>query len=165
MSEQEFQMPKPGEPHAKLNPFEGTFTADVKIFMGPGETQNSTGKITNSWHVDGLYLHQDYQGDAVDGPYPSFAGRGYWGYNPSKNTYEGFWIDNASSMMQMESGNVDESGMIWEMHSSDTHPTTGKEFTKRTVITLVNNDSHTHESFMNMGEGEFKTMEITYSRC
>ena len=33
----QFKMPEPGPEHELLKPFEGTFAADVKIWMGPGE--------------------------------------------------------------------------------------------------------------------------------
>ena len=54
---------------------------EVKIRMGPGEPSITTGVMTNSMDLGGRFLRQSYQGDAVEGPFPSFAGRGYWGYN------------------------------------------------------------------------------------
>ena len=43
-------------------------------------------------------------------PFPDFEGRGFWGYNKNPRQYEGFWIDTASTIMQTEFGEVDESG-------------------------------------------------------
>ena len=155
----------PAEHHEKLKPFEGTFKAEVKLWMGPGDPMVSTGTMVNSWQLGGRYLHQDYAGDAVEGPYPSFCGKGYWGFNTTANHYEGFWIDNASTMMQMETGSVDDSGRVWTMNSTFTHPQTGQDMGKKTIITLVDNDHHTMESFFSTPDGnEMKTMEIRYQR-
>ncbi len=77
--ESTFQLPSPGPEHELLKPFAGSFRATVKMWMGPGEPNVSTGQMKNSFQLNGLYLHQDYVGDADDGPFPSFAGKGYWG--------------------------------------------------------------------------------------
>lgn len=160
----EFQLPVPGAQHELMKPFEGTFKAAVKIWMGPGEPHLNTGTMNNRWILNGLYLEQDYRGDAVDGPFPNFEGHGFWGYNFAKECYEGFWIDTVSSQMQLESGTVDESGKIWTMTSEFQCPGAGT-MKKRSVITLVDQDHHKIESFISGDDGnEFKNMEIEYSR-
>ena len=133
--------------------------------MGPGDPMVSTGTMTNSFKLDGLYLYQDYVGDKVDGPFPSFKGQGYWGFNTSKGEYEGFWIDNASTMMQMEAGAVDADGKVWEMHSEFLHPGSGESMKKKTIITLIDGDHHKMETFfVSDGQPDFKNMEINYTR-
>lgn len=122
--------------------------------------------MENSWQVDGLYLHQDYTGDAPGGGYPAFLGRGYWGYNFSSGNYEGFWIDNASSMMQTEAGQVDAQGKNWTMLSEFINPRDGKTVGRRSVIKILDANRHTMESYMTGPDGnEFKTMEIEYVRA
>lgn len=160
----ENQMPQPGAQHELLRPFEGTFRAVVKIHMGPGEPIVSAGTMVNRFVLGGLYLAQEYQGDDAEGPFPAFEGRGFWGFNFGSNLYEGFWIDNASSIMQREDGQVDESGKLWEMHSEIVHPQAGK-MKKRSLIRLLDDDHHEMESFMTPEGGtEMKTMEISYTR-
>lgn len=161
-----FEMPCAGKEHALLKPFEGKFRAKVQIYMGGPEPQISTGTMVNSFQVDGLYLHQDYQGDAPPKPYPAFVGRGYWGYNFGTKKYEGFWIDNASSMMQNEAGTVDSSGKVWTMTSEFTNPNDGSTIRKKTEIKLQDADQHTMESFMTAADGnEYRTMIIEYKRA
>lgn len=160
-----FQMPSPGPEHELLKPFEGTFQAEVKMWMGPGEPAVSTGTMVNSWKLGGMYLHQDYVGDATDGPFPSFAGQGFWGFNSNSKMYEGFWIDNASSMMQNESGSVDQSGKVWTMTSKMPCAQTGQLMTKKSVITLLDNDNNKLEMYFTGDDGnESKAMEINYRR-
>lgn len=159
-------MPQPGPEHARLKPFEGEFRAQVKIFMGPGDPEVSQGLMTNTFQLGGLYLHQDYVGDEVEGsPYPSFCGQGYWGFNSISQKYEGFWIDNASPMMQMETGTVDEAGTVWTMESETQMPD-GQTLRRRSVITIVDNDRHRNEMYFVQADGsEVKSMEIDFERA
>ena len=161
-----FEMPRAGKEHKLLEPFAGKFRAEVSIHMGPGEPQKSTGTMVNTFQLDNLYLHQEYQGDPAPPPYPAFLGRGYWGYNFSSKLYEGFWIDNASSMIQTETGTVDSADKVWTMTSEFQNPRDGKTIKKRSVISLVDHDHHSMESYMTGADGrEFKTMEIQYVRA
>ncbi len=154
----------PTDHHQRLEPFAGKFTAKVTLWMGPGDPMVSTGTMTNSFDLNGQFLHQNYVGDAVDGPFPNFQGRGYWGYNTASNEYEGFWIDTASTIMMTEAGSIDDSGKIWTMNGTFTSPQDGSEIKKRSVIKLIDNDNHMMEQFIETADGEFKTMEITYNR-
>lgn len=157
------KMAEPTEAHRKLAPFAGTFRAEVRIWMGPGEPNVSTGKMVSSWDLGGRFLKQEYKGDPNEGPFPDFEGRGYWGYNKSTERYEGFWIDNASTMMQNEVGGLDESGRVWTMVGEVTGPQ-GKA-TKRSVITLDDDDHHRMEMYFDSPDGESKGMEIRYERA
>jgi len=154
------------EHHAALAPFEGTFRATVKLWMGPGEPHVSTGTMVNEWDLGGRFLKQTYTGDASDGPFPNFEGRGFWGYNTVTNKYEGLWIDNASTMMQTETGDHDPAAGRWTMTGEMPNPETGAMMTKRTVITLTSDDEHLMEMFFSGPDGaEFKAMEIAYTRA
>ncbi len=153
--------------HELLNPFEGTFSTVVKLWMGPGEPMTSTGTMVNDWVLGGRYLRQTFIGDPieVEGSFGAFEGIGFWGYSGTSGEYQGYWIDNASTWMQMETGSVDDSGKVWVMHSSFPNPADGKPMDKRTVITLQDNDRHLMESFFTVQGGEeVKSMEISYTR-
>lgn len=159
-------MPVPGVEHQRIRPFEGTFRATVKIWMGPGDPIVQHGTMRNSMQVGGLYLEQDYKGDRSPGPFPAFEGRGFWGYNTSAGEYEGFWIDNASTMMQLEKGQVDESGKVWTMRSAFRHPQSGQMIQKRSVIRLLDDNRNDMTTWMTGPDGnEFRTMEILFERA
>ncbi len=151
--------------HDKLKPFEGKFRSEVKMWMGPGEPMISTGTMVSEFDLGGRFLRQTYTGDPNEGPFPSFEGRGYWGYNNVSKRFEGFWIDNASTMMQTETGEVDDSGKTWTMVGEMPNPKTGKTMSKRSVITVEDDDHHTMEMYFDSGEGEVKAMEINYERA
>ncbi len=150
--------------HEKLRPLEGTFRAEVRIWMGPGDPMTSTGTMVNEFDLGGRFLRQTYTGDPSDGPFPSFEGRGYFGYNNVSKVFEGFWIDNASTLMQIETGKVDASGKVWTMTGEMPNPQTGGRMTKRSLTTVEDEDHHSMEMFFDTGEGEVKSMEILYER-
>ena len=163
----EFQLPKPGPAHELLKPFEGTFKAVVELWFGPDNSHVTTGLMTSTFQLGGLWLFQDYKGDAQDGPFPDFAGKGYWGWNFAAKKYEGFWIDSTSPGMQTESGNVDESGKLWTMtcEQTHTHPETGAQLSKRSEIRVKDENHNSLTAFFTDADGnDFKNMHIEYTR-
>jgi hypothetical protein len=160
------EMAAPTADHERLSPFVGTFEAEVKIWMGPGDASVMTGTMNNTWSLGGRFVRQEYKGDSVPGPnpFPDFAGHGYWGFNKNTSQYEGFWIDTASTIMQHEKGSVDESGKVWTMTGEMVGPD-GEATQKRSVITLVDDDHHHIEMFFTKGDQESKGMEIQYTRA
>ncbi len=152
--------------HEKLKLLEGTFKAEVKMWMGPGDPMVSTGTMVNTLDLGGRYLAHDYKGDPNEGPFPAFEGKGFFGYNTIDNRFEGLWIDNASTFMMTDQGQVDPSGKKWEMLGNMTDPGSGKPMRKRSVVTIHDDDSHTMEMFFQSGDGpEVKNMEINYTRA
>lgn len=125
----------------------------------------STGTMTNTFDLGGRFLRHDYKGDPNEGPFPSFEGRGFWGYNDVSKKYEGVWVDNASNMMQVDTGSVDETGKVWTMEGQMSCPQTGKAMIKRSFITLIDNDKHRMEMFFIRDGQEMKGMEINYERA
>lgn len=155
----------PGPEHEWLGPFVGTFRAEVKMWMGPGEPSVMAGTMVNSMDLGGRFLRQDYKGDPNEGPFPEFEGRGFWGYNTVSKRWEGVWVDNASTMMQVESGELDDSGKVWTMTGEMTDPESGGTLIKRSVITLEDDDHHRMEMFFSRDGQESRAMEIRYTRA
>ncbi len=152
--------------HEKLKPFVGTFKAEVKMWMGPGDPMISTGTMVNSMELGDRYVSHDYVGDPNPGPFPEFKGKGFFGYNTIDKRFEGLWIDNASTMMMTEQGQVDATGKVWEMVGQMTDPGSGQPMRKRSVTTVHDDNSHTMEMFFQVGDGpEMKNMEINYKRA
>ncbi len=155
----------PVDQHKLFEQFVGTWKAEVKMWMGPGEPMVSTGTMVNSLDLGGRYLKQDYKGDADDGPFPNFEGRGFFGYNDASAQFEGLWIDNASNQMGTEKGDYDPKTRTWNMHGSMSMGP-GKVCKKRSVITIKDDNSHSMEMYFDMpGMGESKGMHIDYVRA
>ncbi|MHC5002564.1 MAG: DUF1579 domain-containing protein [Planctomycetota bacterium] len=151
--------------HKPLAQFVGTWSAEVKLWMGPGDPHVATGVMVNTLIFGDRFLREDYKGDPMEGPVPDFEGCGFFGYNTTTRKYEGFWIDTASTTMQTETGDVDSSGKVWTMVGEMLNPQTGQPMKKRTVITVKDNDHHSMETWFAGPDGsEFKGMEINYTR-
>ena len=136
-------------------------SAETTMWMGPGEPQKGTGVMKNSWTLGDRFLHHDYH--ATEGPFPGFAGSGYWGYNRTTQEYEGVWLDTASTALQVERGTKD--GNVWTMTGAMKCPATGADVQKKSVVTLQSKDHHTLEMFFVGPDGnEMKAMEIQYRR-
>jgi len=158
------EMGRPGPEHERLAPFVGTFRARVRLWTRPDEPLQSTGTMVNTWDLGGLFVRQEYTGDPGEGPFPAFEGRGFWGYNKVTRRYEGVWLDNASTLIQAESGTVDETGKVWTMSCELPNPQTGAPMTKRSILTLDSDERHTMVVHFDTGGGSFKAIEIDYTR-
>ena len=55
------------EAHKNFEVFVGTFKAEVKMWMGPGEPMVSTGVMVNTLDLGGRFLRQEYKGDDAGG--------------------------------------------------------------------------------------------------
>ena len=150
----------PGEGHERLNQFEGTWRAVVKLWMAPGaEPMENAGTMTNSWQLDKRFLKQAYKQD--DG---QFEGTGYWGFNNHTGEYEGLWIDTMSTGMMNETGSCDAAGKVWTMTGEADVP--GGKKAKKSVITVADENHHTMEMYFGGPDGgEFKVMEIQNTRA
>lgn len=145
--------------HEHLAPFIGTWDAEVKMWMGPGEPQVSSGVMSNTWILGGRFVEQKYQGHTY-----GFEGRGLFGYNKSAGKFEGLWVDNCSTMMQTDTGEYDAGTKTFTMISRMSCGEMG-EMTKRSIITVHSPDKHTMEMYFAPKDGpEGKCMEITYTR-
>ncbi len=143
----------PTEFHQPFSRFVGTFAAEVKLWFGPGNPQVMTGTMTNSLQLNNQFLHQEYEGDQVEGSFPRFRGRGYLGYNTGSAKYEGFWVDTASTIMMQETGEVDETGRVWTMRGQFNNPQNGELMQKKSIITIIDEDHHRAEQFMQTPTG------------
>lgn len=151
-----------GPQHASIARFAGTWRAEVKIWMQPGQPpMTSSGTMVNAMAVGGLFLQQEYQRDGGD-----FEGKGFWGYNTVDELYEGFWIDSMATFFQLERGRHDPQSDTYTMDGSMTDPASRKTITKKSLIRWLGPDAHSMEMFFRTPDGrEFRALEIQYRRA
>jgi hypothetical protein len=155
----------PGAEHALLHRVAGRWRSEVRLWMGPGEPHVSTGTMVNTMVLGGRFLRHDYTGDPSPGPFPAFAGEGFWGYNDVRQRWEGVWVDNASNQMMVDTGSYDPAARVWTMEGDALHPGMG-EARRRSVITLVSDREHTMEMlFKSPGHDWQRGMVIRYTRA
>ena len=153
----------PGDEHARLDQFVGTWQCRGRFWMEPGaDCIASDGTMVNAWTLDGRYLQQSYTADFMGSP---FQGTGYWGFNKVTGKYQGLWMDTMSTWFCLDEGNYDASRQEWIMVGDWDCPQTGGKVHKRSVIRVINEDSHVMETYMPTPDGkEFLSMELTYTR-
>jgi len=153
----------PGAGHKKLDPWVGSWTSKMTMWMDPTKDPvKSEGSSELKWVLGGRYLQQTYDGQFMGGP---FQGTGYTGYDNYKKKYVATWMDTAGTTILYMSGTFDKAGKVLTMTGKMDDFTTGKVTTMRTVTTMPSNDEMRWEMFAPGPDGkEAKMMEIVYTR-
>ena len=151
----------PGDAHKSLDPFVGTWTTKVTMWMAPGAPPMvMEGTSEARWVMGGRYVEERFKSSFMGMP---FEGLGYTGYDNIKQRYWSTWMDNMSTGMMMSTGTND--GKTFSFSGTMPDPMTGKDNPVTSKTTLVDADHHTAEMWGVGPDGKtMKTMEITYSR-
>ena len=155
---------EPGPFHAHLQPLAGRWKQTVKWWMAPDAPPDvSTGTCEYKWIMGKRFLMQEVKGDLEDQP---FEGMGLMGYDTFKKKYTGTWVDTMSTAIMSSLGTCDDSGKVFTMIGQHDDVFTGRANQKfRSVIRIINNDTHIDEMYMSGPDGkEYKALEITYTR-
>jgi hypothetical protein len=153
-----------GPEHAKLAKAVGTWDTVMKMWMAPGtEPTVSRGTAEFRLLLDGRYLEQKYKCEMPEG---AFEGLGIEGYDRVKNRYVSVWMDNMSTGIFMSEGTADETGKVFTYYGKMDDPFTGqKDKVVKSVAREIDPGKVIFEMYDNIpGVGEFKSMEITYTR-
>jgi len=156
------ELAQPTAHHAHLKALEGRWAGEVTMWMGPAAApmvNSSTAEAT--FILGGRYLEWKHIGDFGGMP---FEGRAIEGFNNGDRRYESIWIDNFGTLMMFFTGSCSDDGASREMKSSFSDPVAGGTITYRTVTVVNDADHFTYTAYMDKGTGEFKNMEIRYTR-
>jgi hypothetical protein len=153
----------PGEQHKLLEVFVGTWETKVLMWESPDQAEPtvSTGTAEMEWVLDGRYLKQSYSGTFMEMP---FIGLGYIGYDRAAGHYISVWMDTFSTGMMVETGTVDDEGKVFTSTGSYIDPMTGVLTETRSVQRVESPDRNVIEMYANGPDGEFKMMELIYTR-
>ena len=154
----------PGEAHKVLEPFAGKWTYTSKFWMSPGApAEESTGTSQDDLIYGGRFLMQVVKG-TMDGK--PFEGLGFTGYDNIKKEYVSVWLDGIATGLMTSSGQYDAATKTITETGVNSCPLTGEKDRKgRSVVTLVDNDHKTYNSYAAGPDGkENKMMEISYTR-
>jgi len=153
-----------GPEHKKLVGMVGTWETESRMWMMPGmEPIVSKGTAEIRLIFDGRFIEQRYKcGEGEQ----AFEGLGYEGYDRIKKQYVSVWLDSQSTGIFMSYGQMDESGKVCTYHGKMDDPFTGeKDKVVKSVAREINKDKAVFEMYdKRPGVGEFKSMEITYTR-
>ena len=94
-----------------------------------------------------------------------FTGVGFFGYDNASRRYTGTWMSSMTTSIQVQSGTADETGTVFTLVSTYKDANTGQEHDNRSVITVIDNNTNTYETFETGPDGkEYRTLEVTYTR-
>lgn len=148
----------PGEPHRQLAELEGTWDAEMKMWMDPeGEPMTQRMTAERRMIMDGRFLEETFSGSFMGEP---FRGYGLIGFDNVSGRYESLWVDNHSTSMLQAEGEWDEAEDALVFRGVYTDPATGEEKKTRSVW-RTGDDPEVYTMYESAdGEEWVKTMEI-----
>ena len=151
---------KPGDQHAAFKKLAGDWDAAVKEWKPDGTVQESKTKSKFEMVLGDRILRQEYEG-VMDGT--PFKGIGYTGFDKGSQKYQSVWMDSMSTGMMFSIGTKQEDGSV-EYKGNFYGPGAAK-IPARIVLRYPDADTQVMEFYMDMGAGEMKSVEMTYTRA
>ncbi|MEO8587486.1 MAG: DUF1579 domain-containing protein [Acidobacteriota bacterium] len=153
----------PGAPHKTLETFVGSWDVKTKMWMAPGAPpQETTGTSENKMILGGRYLEQRYEGTMMGQP---FSGIGVTGYDNYKKKFTSTWVDSMGTGIMEMTGTADKTGKVITSWGMMDDPAEKRSMKAKTVVTIVDADHHTYESWHTLPDGKMtKDLEISYTR-
>ncbi len=152
----------PGEPHQMLASYAGSWKMVGKFWMEPdGEPMVSEGTVERTMLLGGRVLEERVASEMMGKP---FEGIGHSGYDNVTGKYWSNWTDSMSTGCFVSEGTRDpESGAVTYTGEYE-DPMSGSTVKVRSVMRSEGSDKQVYDWYEDRGEGEAKTMEITYTR-
>ena len=92
----------PGAAHRALNDLVGTWKAEVKCWMEPGQAPEvSQATAETNWILDGHFLEEEFHGEMMGKP---FTGRSLLGYDNTKQKFNSVWVSDMQTSMFTSEG-------------------------------------------------------------
>lgn len=163
------ELSKLNDNHKVLAATAGNFSYVVKMWMDPsGKPSESTGTAARKAIMDGRYVTGDYTGSFkmpdADGKMKDMAFHGISldGYDNVKQKFVSSWIDNMGTGIMMMEGTYDAATKTFT-YTGEYEAMPGMRSKVREVIKTTDKGM-TMEYYEDRGQGEMKSMEITYTR-
>jgi hypothetical protein len=167
---QMMDLAKLNENHKLLASMAGTWSYTVKMWMDPKDTPTeSTGTAVRKSVMDGRYLTGDYSGKfkmpGADGKMTemNFKGMSMDAYDNVKKKFVNGWVDNMGTGIMIAEGTYDDATKTFT-YTGEFEMMPGMKAKIREVIKMTDKDHMAMEYYEDRGQGENKTMEITYKR-
>jgi hypothetical protein len=156
------KLAQPGPHHEPIQALEGRWKGEVTMWMGPDapplkETAEAEGELILGgrfllWKSTGQFGGMPFEGLVIEG------------YNNGDERYESIWMDNFGTLMMFFTGTSSDDGKRREMKSQFNDVVAGGVVDYRAVFQWADADHFTYTAFMGRDEGEFKNVEISWSR-
>ena len=153
----------PGEMHKWMQKLNGTWEADMSVWMDPAAPpEKSKGIMTQTSILGGRYVSGKYSGTIFGQP---TQGETIMAYDNAKRLFVSTWIDNQGTGVVFMTGTYDSTTKTLNLKGTQTDPTTGKDCDMREELTIIDSDSYSMTMFGKNTDGkEMKMMEGVYKR-
>ncbi len=149
----------PGAPHKAMDKLVGTWKTSIKMWMGPGDPQVSTGTATYQWLLGGRYM-QEKQSATMNGM--PFEGMGITGYDNAKKQYFNVWFDNMGTGVMNSTGQASDDGKGITFTGTTFDPMQNRDVTVRDEIRWQDDTHFTFTMYMPMpaAGGQMQDMKV-----
>jgi hypothetical protein len=155
------ELAKTGPQHEALKEQVGTWNCESTCWCEPGkEPTKEKGTVEFSMVLGDRFLKQEVEGSMMGQP---FQGLGYTGFDNGSKKYQAVWMDSMGTCMVLMTGTEIKPG-VQELKGSFAGPG-GMLMKMRIVHTKVSDNEMKMDMFCDMGTGEVKNMEQTYTRA
>ncbi len=134
----------------------------VKVWMQP-DAPASEAKWTahGEMILGGRYLRMSQHGEMMSMPYDVVT---IGAYDNHLKTFISIWIDNLGTAVYQGTGVLDDTKQVLTQSGEMYDAMMGHNMDMRTVTTYINENRFTVVMYHAMGNQEFKSMEMVYSR-
>jgi hypothetical protein len=150
----------PGAEHKKLDALVGAWDVIVKFPVGPGREMEGKSSCEAKWVMDGRFLRQEYSSTFAGKPLTVVR---YLGFDRRKGKFIEVQFENTHTDVMHNEGSISEDGKSITCLGTHVDVATGNEVKVRSVITILDKDSFTHQMFYGEGK-EAKTVTLTHIR-
>jgi hypothetical protein len=149
----------PGPEHEMLAEMAGSWTFKGTFWMAPdAPPMESTGTAERKMILGGRVLVEKVKSEFQGEP---FEGQSMTGFDNVAGQYWGTWVDNMGTGIMLSTGSCTEERC--EFTASYNDPMLGGS--KKVRMTMTSDgDVETHQTFEPGPDGEFKSMELVYTR-
>jgi hypothetical protein len=154
----------PGAEHKMMASWDGEWKAEITMWMSPEAPPTKTvGTTVNKTIFDGRYQQSAHKGSWDGQP---FEGMSTLAYDNAKKVFISTWIDNMGTGVMVGEGPWDEATKSISLRGKMVDPSSHKEVEFREVYKVVDENNQVMEMYAPVpgGKGEFRTMEIKYTR-
>ena len=159
-----WEMGTPGTQHAMLAKSNGTWDAEMTMWMADGAPgMTSKAVCTNKMIYDNRYQQSTFKGNWGEMP---FEGISTTGYDNAEKVFFSTWMDNSSTGMMTMKGAWDDATKSINMKGKMICPANGIECEMREVYKIVDDNTHIMEMYgpdMKTGK-EYKSMQVKFTR-
>ena len=164
---------EPGPNHARLEPFVGQWTLEMKTWMGGPNSQPTVtqGQADIKWILGKRYVQEDSTFEAMRPDKTgqmkpvTLQGLGITGYDNYRNTYNTTWFSSESTQCLTFTGVCDPSGKTFRYYGEMDEPmldVTGRMI--KAVQRIVSDDKIVFELYDLHAGDDYKVIEVTYTR-